>query len=80
MLGKVGGGALVNAAMNLQAPPNAGNVLTSGEPVRLLRRNLSMELVGLLVGYLVTCLFPLKLQAVCTSHMPMNDTPVIMKA
>jgi len=72
-------GALVNAAMNLQVPQNAENVLTSGGPVSFLGRNLSMELVGLLFGYLVTWLFPLKLQAVCTPHKCKNDTPISMK-
>jgi len=38
-----------------------------------------MELVGLLVGYLVSWLFLLKLLAVCTSHTPKNDTPISMK-
>ena len=69
----------MNAAMNLQFQQNAGNVLTSGRTVSFLRRNLSMQLVGWLFGYLVTWLFPLKLQAVCASHTPTNDTPVIMK-
>jgi len=71
--------ALVNAAMNLQVPQNAENVLNSGGPVSFLGRNLSMELVGLLFGYLVTWLFPLKLQAVCTSHKHTNGTPISMK-
>lgn len=41
----------MNPAVNLQVARNAGNVLTIGGPVSLLGRNLSMELVGLLVGY-----------------------------
>ena len=69
----------MNPAMNLQVPQNAGNVLTSGGPVSFLRRNLSMELVGFLVGCFVIWLFPLKLQAVCTSHTRTNDTPISMK-
>jgi len=72
-------GALVNPAVNLQVPQSAGNVLTSGRPVGFLGRNLSMELVGLLVGYLVTWLFPFKLQAFCTSHIRANDTTISMK-
>jgi hypothetical protein len=71
-------GGACDAAMNRQVPQNARNVLTSGGPVSL-GRNLSMELVGLLVGYLVTWLFPLKLQGVCRSHTPPDDTPIIMK-
>lgn len=44
----------MNVTMNLQIPQNTGNVLTSGGSVSLLGRNLSVKLVGLLVGYLVT--------------------------